>query len=161
MNTESRHTIDGNLFLMAGPVGFPARISFALLSGLFVLAGCKDSNGPVLPLSDVTGTWVGSTAQGELISYSVSGGGVTQIQFSWHLSGTLCGSSSAIAVSIIPPAPIQDNKFRIQQGVGGQQAVALTILGEFKSAQSAEGDLRVVDSNCDAAPSVRWSALKE
>lgn len=139
------------------------RITIAVLSPLAlaaVLAGAPPAVGDVGQASAVTpkaGAWKGRTADGENLSFRVSGKYVTKFTFRWS---AVCDVGEVSATTKLA-------KLRIRKGRFALTNTTTTVKGAFTSKKRAKGTLRVQQrifngvnySTCDTGR-VAWTAKR-
>jgi hypothetical protein len=110
----------------------------------------KDSNSS----PNYDGNWTGSTSQGRAISFSVSGGQVTNLSITYNLSGS-CSQTGA-TTNFLSSYTITGNSFSVTGSTG--------VSGTFSSSTSASGSFSVTMSGtpagCTSTSSGTWTASK-
>jgi len=110
------------------------------------------------PLS-IAGNWSGTTSQGRLLAFTVSGSTVTSHSISYQLTGCQAVTISTGAL------PITNDSFSLSAPIvaNGQAVGTASINGSFSSNTMAAGTITVVESPPSACPgtlSATWTALK-
>lgn len=110
------------------------------------------------PLS-INGNWNGTTSQGRLLAFSVSGSTVTSHSISYQLTGCQAVTISTGAL------PITNDSFSLSASIiaNGQAVGTASINGSFSSNTMAAGTITVVESPpsvCPGSLSATWTALK-
>lgn len=125
--------------------------ALTLLAMSLLIINCskdKDSS------RNYNGTWAGTTSQGKLISFTVSGTKVKDMSISYSLSGN-CYHSGGLTI-FYQSYPISGNSFSISESTN--------ISGTFLSGNSASGTFSVISggnpSGCTSTASGTWTANK-
>lgn len=100
------------------------------------------------------GNWTGSTSQGRAISFTVSGGQLTNLSITYNLSGS-CSQTGA-TTNFLSSYTITGNSFSVPGSTG--------VSGTFNSSNSASGSFSVTMSGtpagCTSTSSGTWTASK-
>lgn len=142
-----------------------ARVARACQGGLVgavcLFMGCKESTATAAPpVINAVGKWTGTTGQGRTMNFTVNSTGLAEIAVSWQLTGTSCSVNATVTRSINPPAAVASNAFTVTHDLGPQLGAVITMAGQFKSASSASGTLRIDDSVCKGTTNTNWNATK-
>lgn len=104
--------------------------------------------------ADLNGTWTGTTSQGKIFSFNVSGGSVSNIYIGYSLSGSC--SPSPIGTQLYSSYPINGTSF--------STTGSLSISGSFGSGSNASGSFTINftgnPAGCSSSASGTWSAAK-
>ena len=111
------------------------------------------------PLS-IAGNWNGTTSQGRLVAFTVSGSTMTSNSITYQL--TEC---QPILISTSAAVPITDDSFSLTAPINrnGLAVGTAQIKGAFSSNTMASGTITVVESppsTCPGSLSASWTALK-
>jgi len=158
-------------------LSFP-NIAAVLISTAAVLtSACGGSSTSPTAARDYSGSWAGTTSQGNPITFQVSGNSVSNlnmgVSYSGHFSNSLgsgtCTASFTLTLgfngnALNPPMPINADSFR--SAVSGSTDV---VVGTFNSATSASGNATFLSGlqgantgGCvsTAATAITWTATK-
>jgi hypothetical protein len=111
------------------------------------------------PLS-IAGNWSGTTSQGRLLAFTVSGSAMTSNSITYQL--TEC---QPILITSGAAVPITNDSFSLTASIirNGQAVGTATINGTFSSNTIASGTITVIEippSTCPGSLSASWAALK-
>jgi hypothetical protein len=127
-----------------------------------IVAGCGGDSSTGPKTQDLVGTWSGTTSQSKPISLTVSAQGITDVEFSFHLTGTVCSYDSNVEQGG-PAVGISGGEFDWgpnQLGSAGSGA-GWTLSGRFSSSTAASGSLTIGDAGCQGELTVTWTATKQ
>jgi len=108
--------------------------------------------------ADYSGSWSGSTSQGESISFTIGSNGFTQFRFSWRISGTGCTVWGTTTITYSTPREFSGNTFTIS---GTSSNLSYSFSGTFNSPTTASGNASITyTGGCPGSTNFTWSTNK-